>query len=213
MEDTKETKVGKYSSFMQDVWKRIMNGSIDPEKVMDAIKPLLREGLLISNFDDHRDPVSFMVPEDHDPDFHFKNFCDKYRHGPSTLRFWEESYIQMFMNPSHELQPGKKYSVQFLRVLRSISSEDCIKFLSEEMSAILVGAKGLAFIQGIHPKEFPGDRCCVSFDKNDRLPKDPKGFHQIPKICRHDSQLSFSGKDFEGHLFPGDVVVCFKEQK
>lgn len=89
-----------------------------------------------------------------------------------------------FSNPSRILRPGDKLRVRVFQQIGSgrTTSQERMAFLEKQRGNVYVGAQGIAHVlEQLHDR-LPAGKGYASFDREERLWRDPEGNHRIPYV-------------------------------
>lgn len=157
----------------------------------------------------------FVVPHTYEHSTQLHTFKEYAKTKSSISLCHEDLNDRNFSRVSSKLEPGKRYMVRIVRVLKKASSTVCVSFLRKQKRLIFVGAQGLTFIQREISGRFPTETATFSFDEKEMLGTE-NGKTIIPFIHRefcppasYDWQASVA--PWEEHLDEGDCILCVYE--
>lgn len=161
------------------------------------------------------------VPEDHDPDNHLTNFRKRFGKDFDDYYFHQNHSLDQditdsnFSNPSHCLEPGRTYKVDFLKISGHSDGSFVAYMMEKTYKPLFVGMQGLAMLyQEVRPS-LPL-LWIVSLDQDDRLWRKSNGLIGIPCMNASPSggtpKLSTrrSMRD-RGSVSFFDNIVCFSD--
>ena len=195
----------------EDEANRIIEASY---KMWNRIEPILREFATENQrFGPAVNEFEFTVPSDYKHDTQLDTFVGNTEALETTYCLNNNLTSTNFANATNELVPCTPYSVKLFPVLSKVSSEECIRFLSEQ-GAVLVGAQGITLLQKRMPDEFPVGKWLVSFDEKEALWIDSDGKHRLLRVRRSSNgDWRFHLASFEGYWHGNSCILCFSELK
>ena len=160
-------------------------------------------GLAIREFE-------FTVPSDYKHDTQLDIFAKKTKKR-ITCYFNDALTSKNFAKATNKLEPGKTYNAKIFPILKTVESEECMNFLTEQ-NAILVCGQGVTLLQEQKADEFPVGKGIVSFDQKEALWTDSGGRHRVPFVHRHlDGSWEFHLGSFERSWYGGYCLLCVCE--
>ena len=145
-----------------------------PEVLVDS-KPIEKFALLV-------DLGIITVPEDYDHAKQLAKFIKKNR-----KKFYgvnEDITDANFSNPSRILKPGDRlWAKAYQQVVpNTTTSVERMAFLEQEKMVVYTGAQGASLVFEQKRDQLPKGKWYASFDKPDRLWKDPGGDRRVPGV-------------------------------
>ncbi|MFA6515394.1 MAG: hypothetical protein WCT42_04000 [Candidatus Paceibacterota bacterium] len=179
-------------------------------KMQEQIKLILQKLAMVDQrFGSAIKEFEFTVPADYEHDSQLDTSAEKTKKLKTTYSFNDELTSKNFAKATNKLVPGKTYKVKIFPILTTVTSGDCINFLSKQ-NAILVGGQGVTLLQENKSDAFPFDKWTVSFDQKDSLWKDASGHHRVPSVdADSDGDFNFNLGYFEDDWLDGYCLLCF----
>lgn len=163
--------------------KQFFDGTTKIKDAQRVIDPLIIQNSLVDEFGPSINEFELTVPEDYCHKTQLNSFCLKTKDLETTESYDENLTDVNFSRVSHELIPGKTYTVRLIPIKSSATSEECLDMYARH-NAVLVGAQGLTLLQEKHPDKFPVDKFLISFGLKESLWKDPDGSYRILRISK-----------------------------
>lgn len=161
------------------------------------------------------------VPDDHDPNNHLVDFRNRFGKDFEDYYFQQNHSLDPnitdsnFSNPSHRLEPGRTYKVDFLQISGHSDGNFVTYMMERTYKPLLVGIQGLAILYQESRSSLPLG-WVISLDQENRLWRGPEGLARMPcmmanksestpKLSVRRSMCSRSGLSFF------DRIVCFSD--
>lgn len=152
----------------------------------------------------------FTVPPHYSHAGQLDTFLSMIANKETAFCFDERMSSDHFNNVTHPLIPGKRYLVELIPILRSVSTEACMDHLENE-SALLVGAQGLSVLYQLESRQVKKGRHVLSLDSPDRLWRDEKGTARVPVMSNDQQIYLFDLSFWYATWTPSFELLCFKD--
>jgi len=198
----------RWNKFVQKLNNLVLSGDVNMDDIERVFNSLIGKGLPGSKFGHLVKEIKFKIPKDYDKDKYLEEFGKKTISNSSTCFCNKELFnSDNFNRVSHDLVPGKTYTVKLIPIIQTVSAKECLEEYKRQ-NAVLVGAQGITILQENMPDEFLEGKYLVSFD----VVKNLRNKLSVPGIYRRpNGGWNFYLINLDRKWSSFDVIVCFCE--